>query len=192
MDDIWNTDSTTMTSNYWPYWTQALATNTVTIQWRYWVKNTYSSQIVSSSQLQNFAARQGYIPPAPRVRTAAEIAEEARQQARYLEERRATQRRMAEILERAEGLLMQHLTELQRKEYKKHRHITVRSQTGRKFRLGATHSSGNIILLNDKDEQVSKYCAHPWDVPMPDTLLSQIMHLRHNEAEFLARANRHA
>lgn len=191
MWDIWNDGTSTATTvdQYWPIWAQVNSTHSIKIQWKYWSQNLYQQQL--GNMQQRTIRNLGYNPPEPRVRTAAEIAEQDARIAHYREIERATQRRIADALERAETLLLQHLTWAQRREYKKHRHITVRSQTGRKFRLRGDHASGNIILLNEKGEGTSRYCAHPRDVPMPDVLLSQIYHLRHNEAEFLGRANRH-
>ena len=104
------------------------------------------------------------------------------------EAERHAKRKMAEI--RAENLLFTILTPDQVRSYNDERFFE-QEVNGRLYRI-RDRISGNVELI-EKGKAVAKYCAHPTDareVPVPDVMLSQLLALRANEAEFLRVANR--
>lgn len=92
---------------------------------------------------------------------------------------------------RAESLLFTILTPSQVKQYTDDACFDV-EVNGRVYRLACNSRSGNVVLLENGKAKFS-YCAHPHDaheVPIPDVLLSQLLMLRSDEAQFLRIANR--
>jgi hypothetical protein len=92
---------------------------------------------------------------------------------------------------RAGRLLTSHLSEEQREELEEHGYFTVRPISGRTYRIRRGHSR-NIDLVDINGARISTLCAHPNDMSLPDEdhMLAQALHLLHNEAAFLAIANR--
>ena len=99
---------------------------------------------------------------------------------------RVNKRNTAE--QRAKQLLWQTLSREQRREMAEHGwfHIEVGCRRYR-FKKGRI---GNVERVDDNGEVITRYCCHPIDmVPDYDTVLSQMMMIIHNEAEFLRVAN---
>lgn len=193
--DIYNqgvTSTTSATMNtysdvYWPLWTQQVRTSQQNMAWQHWQQNR---ALANYNRLDN---QQVAMPP-QRVRTATEIAEaEARLHAARQESARV--RRAAEAaIERAEGLLLQFLDPEQVDEYKRLKHIHVCGKSGRRYRIRCDGGlAGNVDVVDELGSIRERLCAHaPRDsYPMPDHILTQVLHLRHSEEEFRRIANRH-
>ena len=91
---------------------------------------------------------------------------------------------------RAEKLLFTILTPSQVKQYTDDAHFDL-PINGRVYRIRAGRS-GNVQLI-EAGKPKFQYCAHPTDAhdtPIPDVMLSQLLMLQSNEAEFLRIANR--
>lgn len=94
--------------------------------------------------------------------------------------------------DRAERLLLEHLTEAQVAEWKEGRHFTITSQSGRRFRIHYAPAN-NILELGEDGRVVAEHCVvSTVSVPMPDQLLMQKLMLEYNEREFwrVARSSR--
>jgi len=97
-----------------------------------------------------------------------------------------------EANERAEALLLAHLTPDQRETLERMRHFVVQSERGRVYHL----RRGRLANVDemDKDRVVAQYCIHPsiCNIPEADSLLAQKLMLEMNEEQFLRIANRTA
>lgn len=94
---------------------------------------------------------------------------------------------------RAESLLLENLSELQRYDYIRRGYFEIQGQSGRRYQIGRSGTSGNVIEVDGKGVQVAKWCCNlGYEVGCPegDHYLGQKLHLEHNEAEFLKTANR--
>lgn len=89
---------------------------------------------------------------------------------------------------KAKRLLYSMLTDYQKRMYRKHRYFHVISQTGKKYRL--KHGDTMNVYLIEGDKPVKKYCIHPTNVPVEDTLLAQKLLLETDEKAFLKIANK--
>lgn len=107
------------------------------------------------------------------------------EQAKREAEERARER--SEATARARALLMSCLGPTQKRDYKRKGCFTCRSQSGKRFRLG----KGLPKELDRQDKAVASYCIHPVpSVPDGDRLLTEMLMLRYDEAEFLRIANK--
>jgi hypothetical protein len=97
--------------------------------------------------------------------------------------------------ERAENLLLSHLTKQQRKTFRKNKWFIVEGgRSKQKYRIqDRGHLVANIEAL-DGDKVKHRLCAHCdlRAIPMGDHLLAQKLMLEFDEDEFLKIANRHA
>lgn len=179
---------------YWPIWIkhQSMASNSVI--WTQWAQQNLTTATIYGQTAQSLYS--GYDElvqqQQPVVRSAAEIAENEARIARQQEEVRAYNRRREEAEERAEVLLLSHLTPKQKEDYVKHKYICFKGRSGANYRIRAGSHVGNVDVMDKKGKEVMHHlCAHPTHVPMADTLLTQLFTLRHHEADFLRIANRH-
>jgi len=86
-------------------------------------------------------------------------------------------------------LLLSHLDKASKKIFRRHRHIDVWSQSGRRFRIKEGREN-NIFELNADGKAIRKYCIHIQDdVPNCDNVLAQKLMLECREADFLKIAN---
>ena len=108
------------------------------------------------------------------------------------EKRRAVQEaQQAAAKLKAEKLLFTILSPTQVKQYTDDGYFEI-NVGGRIYRLHANSRSMNVVLMEQGKPKI-KFCAHPWqaaDLPIPDVLVSQLMMLRTDEAQFLKTANR--
>lgn len=111
-------------------------------------------------------------------------------------EQEARAQRQASI-ERATGLLLEHLTPQQRETYYKNGWFMVEGgQSKTRYRINAKSSAGNIEVLESRrnvDEVTSRLCCHiPYkkELPLHDHLLAQKIMLELAEDDFLRTANR--
>lgn len=93
--------------------------------------------------------------------------------------------------ERAERLLLAHLTPEQRETYSHNGWFVVRGQSGRRYSIWTKDALFyNVSELDDCGQAVLHLCAHAAvNVPMGDHLLTQKLMLEHHEAEFRRIAN---
>jgi hypothetical protein len=95
------------------------------------------------------------------------------------------------VSQKAEQLLLSHLTEPQRRSWLEHKFIDVRSETGKRYRLKPGH--GHVYLLGDGDMELRRYCANGSDpggaLPDCDNIFVQMMTLKFDERAFLRVAN---
>lgn len=114
---------------------------------------------------------------------------------RMIEQRRAA----AQV---AEQTLLSLLSREQIEEYRKSRSFTVAGSRGSRFRI-KHGTSGNVVRLDNRGQEVAGYCAHPeltirgdggeqlgW-LPTEDVMLHQMLAISADEEGFLAVANRH-
>lgn len=187
-DSTCTSGTTTTAEHIWEWWTGGTATITQTQVWKGWV--TISSG-TANTPLRYVRESQ---PPAPRVRTAEEIAaDEARiaaQRAEWqaAEHARVLARQKAE--ERAKELFLRTLSHEQRRQFEEHRSVVV---VGRQCRYRIRPGrSGNIDVVGKDGVVTHRLCAHPAEmVPDFDTMLSQVLMLTHEEERFVRLANRH-
>jgi roadblock/LC7 domain-containing protein len=89
---------------------------------------------------------------------------------------------------KAKRLLYSMLTDYQKRMYRKHKYFHVVSETGKKYRL--KHGDTMNVYLIEDGKPVKKYCIHPTNVPVEDTLLAQKLMLETDEKAFLKIANK--
>jgi len=151
-----------------------------------------------AQQLARMHAGQHYLAAQARQETAEQraareertrlIAEEARAARQAEDERRNA------ALDRAQQLLLEHLTPEQRDTVRTLKwFIVMGGRTRTKYRIHTDRSySANIHVL-DGEAVKHRLCGHIRDgVPLPDHLLAQKLMLEHDEDEFLKLARRHA
>lgn len=88
---------------------------------------------------------------------------------------------------RARRLLMSHLTDYQRRMYRKHRYFHVVSEKGKKYRI--KHGDTQNVYLLEKGKEAKRFCIHPSNVPVEDAMLAQLLMLETDEHAFLKIAN---
>src|SRR4051812_29045538 len=126
--------SGTNTSQYWPIWVSQNTPATSNIIWRHW-SNQAQTQISNLYHAQRGGYEQVFPTQEPVVRTAAEIAAADARHNRQMEELRAASRRQREAEDRAEQLLLSHLTPKQKEDYRKHKYICFKGRSGVNYRL---------------------------------------------------------
>lgn len=94
--------------------------------------------------------------------------------------------------EKAEKLLLEHLTEEQKEDYRKFGAFNVVSMSHKRYRIVAKTYIGNIKQIDDQGKVKAVYCYHlKGEFPVPDHLLAQKLMLECCEDEFFQVANRH-
>lgn len=170
---IWNNghDSTTCGSNIWASTTNSCTEIHVvpnTVVWNTWNAN--------------------WSPTQARVISFPHETEE--QRAQRLREYEDRQRIVSAAKHRAQELLLQVLNEEQRRDWSASGQFYLHVGD-RKYRIKRGRS-GNVELVNSQNEVMERYCCHPTaQVPDEDTVLAQVMMLRHAERDFLKMANVH-
>lgn len=160
------------TSTVWVSWIDSTVTNcnytgATNIIWSSWINLTHEQQ-----------------------------AEVLRHQAAMAAQRQAnleTERKYSEAEERARVLLREHLTDRQREALDRHGWFLVEGGKSKKeYRVRGSSCAGNITELREGRE-VSRLCVHSdYSIPLSDQLLTQLLHLRHDEEHMMQRANRTA
>lgn len=115
------------------------------------------------------------------------------------EERKATEAakaKQAQARRRAKSLLTSMLTPEQAEYMERHGYIPVLGSRGRRYHVRTTGgSSGNVVLVDDKEATLARFCAHPTCthdgkvLPTEDSFLAQVLHLQDDEDDFLLKAN---
>jgi hypothetical protein len=106
--------------------------------------------------------------------------------------KRLIQQRLDDLAaQRAKALLLEHLTEEQRREYEEQQYFHVLGQGGRMYRI-KHGSAGNVYRIGLDGNVEAKFCIHAVDsVPHEDNMLSQMLLLMYDEERFLTVANKH-
>lgn len=165
----WTTNGTSSTTNSITYTTD----NT----WAVWVDGT-GKKVIQPAQFK-------YTPPTPP--TPEQLEARRLQQEKAKREAEERERERDEAIARARALLMSCLGPVQKRDYKRKGCFTVRSQSGKRFRLG----KGLPKEVDKQDKALASYCIHPIpSVPDGDRLLTEMLMLRYDEAEFLRIANK--
>lgn len=182
--------TSTSTTDAWYCWTEGTSTNTAsTINadvWGAWVVNCTFSGTTTSTAV--------YRPT--HVETEAERAKRVEREERYRREQAEREARAKAARERAEGLLLEHLSERQRDEYKRGKSFTVAARrSGRRYRIMCAGGIvANVHELDAHGKTSRRLCAHvshSFGVPSPDHFLAQKLMLEHHEDEFRRVANDH-
>lgn len=205
--------ATTSTIGVWPIWTRTISTSHVTQVWTTWIETSTTGIIYADDVLTSSWQGSGFNQPsiAHQERQAYQRALNAQlrqgldrmpaismhqrqrddRRRRLLQQRRENARKWAE--RRAHALLLSYLTPQQREMYERERHFHVCSKTGKTYRIyGDRGIMGNVYELDGQGRAVARLCAHSApDIPVGDQLLTQMLWLRHHEAEFLRVANVH-
>lgn len=100
--------------------------------------------------------------------------------------------KLERVIQRAEKLLLAHLSELQRKTWVADNYVLVKSPRGCTYRVDrGTHL--NVFLVDQFGKKLRKYCAYANDpggkLCAADQVFAQVVTLQFNEREFLAAAN---
>lgn len=93
---------------------------------------------------------------------------------------------------RARELLVSFLTKPQRREFAKHKAVTIIGASGQVYRI--TYGKiANIEVLAPGGRLLHRLCVHPEnpELPVEDVMLSQLLHLRADEDVLVRRANIH-
>lgn len=176
--DQWATTGTTTTAiNTWDQWD----TTTTGIVWAKWsTATTPTTQTVGWQE-------------------AVEETEEQRrareeQQRAWNRQQEENQRRQVEAQARAEKILFENLSDIQRADYKRHRHFFCEGRSGRRFRI-RTGTVANVDVI-DRDGRIThRICAAAGGhgaIPDADNMLAQMLHLTHDDEGFERMGNRHA
>ena len=169
---IWNNDYTTTG-------TATMSTNTYTTStWQSWNDGYYTNQplIISGDEL-DFPTKQ--------VRDQEDLV----RQATMAEQIRVEQEAREKAEQRAKELLMSLLDEVQKAMFEKEKYFHVVGQSGKVYRIRKGRA-GNLRLIEDNKE-VEKYCVHPDEqVPDEDTMVAQLIMLKHRENELIGMSNR--
>jgi len=173
------TTTTASTSNQvWYAWTggetSATSTTGTTVVWQSWVNVPVSGSVTYRYQpVQETEAQ----------RQARELREE--QGRIQMEERIRFER---ESLQRANDLLVAHLSVKQLKTWQKEKFFDVMSKSGKRYRI--TDSRSMNVLELEGEKAIRRHCIVSREsVPLPDQLLMQKFMLETDEAEFMRVAN---
>lgn len=191
--------NTATSGTVWSVWTTTPTTTSTLIDvWPMWTRGTTSATTAVSNQITVVTGNDtwGYwcegtpvhLEPRSPQQTEAMQRAAAESTARLLE----AERKRAEAEARAEQLLIENLSLVQRLEYAQTRSFVVDGHAGRRFRIRHGRS-GNVDLVGPDGRISERLCAHPNEmVPNADTMLAQKLMLDSDEALFLRVANRHA
>lgn len=178
------TATTASTDTAWATWSISGASST-TNSITYSTDSTWVKWSDSAGIAINRPATFKYTPPPPPTPEELEARRLRAEQLKQEAEERA--RETGEATARARALLMSCLGPTQKRDYKRKGCFTCRSQSGKRFRLG----KGLPKELDRQDKAVASYCIHPIpSVPDGDRLLTEMLMLRYDEAEFLRIANK--
>jgi hypothetical protein len=95
--------------------------------------------------------------------------------------------------ERAERLLLAHLTDEQRSEYTQHKRITLEAKSGCKYTVHRARTY-NVIQYGRNGKPARKLCVvpdSPYRVPIADVMLMQMVLIRNDEKGYLRTANKY-
>lgn len=94
--------------------------------------------------------------------------------------------------EKAKALLRSLLTAAEWEAYVTHSKLVVRGKSGRCYTITNAGPAGNIHVMDEQGRTLETLCCHPGhgeNLPIEDVILTQKLHLEHNEDAFRALAN---
>ena len=168
--------ATSTTSTIFPVWHNAITTSST--------NSTYTANIWPTWQTIELTDEQYQC-----------LVRQQEEQARIVRERQRQweddDKKRQEAEERAQDLLLECLTEEQRKTVKEHKWFVVKGgKSGKTYRIRTNTVAGNVEEL-EEEKATSKFCCHlNHKMPRPDHHLAQKMMLEYDEDEFLRVANR--
>lgn len=176
---------TSATTNVYTTYTDPNTANDSVTTWRLWIS---SGTTTASPQAWQPTAEYGRTEETAEARAIREWlwAEDAYVR-RWLDAESRWQRQQAS--ERAEMLLLEHLSEQQRAEWRENGYFTVVGGSGRRYRIkrGRQH---NIDELDSNGRRIANLCGHVGDaVPDEDNVLIQKLMLETDEEQFRRIAN---
>jgi len=154
--------------------------------WTYWADDeTYNRRSMEEYERQQRERQQ---------RHARELSALARHENAALERKhQERERRVAEAKQRAEELLLKHLTPAQRADYLRSKWFIVEGRAGERFKVHSDRGvHGNITRL-EGEREIERLCFRAQDaanVPHHDHLLTQKLMLQHHVEEVLRTAGR--
>lgn len=155
----------------WFAWTSTSSTS-ADITWSNWTSGTTAS------------ATDGIYSYRQRELTAEEQQQIEENRIRYQEETKRKEEAKVKAEKVAEELLIDHLSGLQKSDWKKNKYFSVVSPKGRNLRLLPRRTS-NIEEFDSQNKRIGVYCIHPdFEIPINDQLLMQKMMIEHHEEEF--------
>ena len=172
--------------NIWPIWNQILTAGTTA--------NVIEFNTASIWQQWQGPFADGSVQAPAFIHGENEQQREARvaYELREAERRKVTEAERAIAAERARQLLLENLTEDQRRELAEKKHFHLRTRSGRIFRLHVGQGRSHNVKELTGDRIVKSYCAYPTgDIPEDDAILGQKLALEHDEGEFLRLAYSH-
>ena len=168
-------------------------TTASTTVWSVWCgDSTVGSSTGTSNTWYRWAVPENEVAIAVEPRRETDEEREAREQRQreYQAQAAARETERAEARKKADEILRRCLTAAQRAEYEKERRFSLIGQSGeRRYRINHGRA-GNVEEVNEAGQVLKRICCHPREaVPDEDTMLAQMLHLQHNEEEFLRTAN---
>lgn len=167
-----NATSSSTSTDVWPIWTTSTATATNTDAWIGWTSTT------STSGLSAAAWVEWSNQPVRSFRPA---------------RARAERPRCTEARERADKLLVEHLTDEQEQSLAAHGYFdleTVVDGEKKRFRIHNNKYQHNVFEIDESGRKLREYCAHTSHAcPQSDHALAQKLLLEHNPLEFFRVAN---
>jgi hypothetical protein len=201
-----STGTTTATTGAWAGWVAGTACNTTTASltettWTAWsttgttITDTGYATLVPSSWGQYWIPQQERRQLTKAERKQAAAAEVERR--RVEEERRlaaqaaaqAAEAKRKEAHDRAEQLLLAHLSPEQERAWKEERAIFVTGQSGRRYQI-KDGRAGNITEFDAAGKAIARLCVHVGPMcPNPDNVLAQKLALEFHEETLRRTAN---
>lgn len=182
----WTSDTTATAGNIWNAWNRGATwtcTNSSANIWTAWNGPVQYDRARRSIEIARAM-------PTPEQAAAARARQEEVNR-RYLEQeaRRKTERELAN--QRAEQLLLGHLTEEQRAQLAREDWFLIVSASGKRYRINRGRHA-NVDVLDENNKVVRSLCVHPADtVPDADTMLAQKVMLQFDEERVTRMANVH-
>lgn len=199
---IWSSNATTTGTNaseIWRVWTNATTTSaTGTLDyiqlvqqqvWTQWNRSHLSiiEDIREGARLAMGPYLQGRMPARRAQMSAEELA--LHQQYERDTERKYEEEKAARIAAEAKAeLLLQRLLNLEQREQLKERGHFYLHSAGKRYRIDRGQT-GNVKLVDEKNEVVESYCIHPNGVPDADAMAAQKLMLETDPETFRRVAN---
>lgn len=187
----WNgTSATTATADTWTHWTADLGTSSstaITVASSGTTTGTYWFEWVGVQEQKRLSkAERKQAAVEEQVRRDRMVLAAKEQKVRELE----LQRKRAIAEEKAEALLVSHLTPEQERAWKENKAFFVTSKSGKRFQIAKGHG-GNLHEVDANGKKLARLCVHvDYQIPAQDNCLAQVLALRFNEDALLKVANR--
>jgi hypothetical protein len=188
----WNSGTTNMVTDQWPYLYSGTATSSGVCRAQYWIEwNSRTANVtVPLRPVAPYVI--GHAPTPQVIRTPGQV---ARDEARQMQQEVERAKRLQAAADRAWALLLKHLSPEQRAEVEIEREggLTARyfhvvAASGRRYqvRIG---SHGNVREVDEKGNAVAALCINAANVPQADNALAQKLMIEADEERFRKIAN---